>query len=270
VIRLLRTYVETRKGATPSSTVAILGLAGFFARVAVWTTVFLLVLDNFGIDITALITGLGIGGIAVALAVQNVLSDTFASISIILDKPFEVGDFIIVGDLLGVVENIGIKTTRVRSLSGEQLVFGNNDLLSSRIRNFKRMYERRVAFGFGVLYETPIEKLEWIPGMVREGIEALEQTRFDRAHFKGFGESSLDFEIVYYVLAPDYALYMDIQQKINLHIMREFAREGVDFAYPTRMLHVKRAGREDAKAEYAGATPPASPRGGSGPGGSRD
>jgi len=244
VVRLLRDHVERRKVASRASNVAILGLVGFFARVAVWTTVLLLVLDNFGIDVTALVTGLGIGGIAVALAVQNVLSDTFASISILLDKPFEVGDFIIVGEHLGVVENIGVKTTRVRSLSGEQLVFGNHDLLSSRIRNFKRMYERRVAFSFGVTYQTPIEKLEWIPRMVRASIETLDRTRFDRAHFKGFSSSSLDFEIVYYVLDPDYGVYMDIQQEINLRIMRALDAEGVAFAYPTRTIHVTRAGEE--------------------------
>jgi small-conductance mechanosensitive channel len=193
-----------------------------------------------------LVAGLGIGGIAVALALQNVLGDLFASLSIILDKPFVLGDFIIVGDLLGVVEKIGLKTTRVRSLSGEQLIFANSDLLSSRIRNFKRMQERRIAFGFGVLYQTKPEQLEAIPGMVKGIIEGQENARFDRAHFKGFGESAYDFEVVYFLNTPDYVAYMDCQQAINLGICRGLAERGVEFAYPTRTIYLHGAG-DDAK-----------------------
>ena len=155
----------------------------------IWALALLLVVDNLGYHVTALVAGLGVSGIAVALALQNILGDLFASLSIVLDKPFVIGDFIIVGDLLGVVERIGLKTTRVRSLSGEQLIFSNSDLLSSRIRNFKRMDERQVAFGFGVLYQTTPGQLESIPPMVREVIESTEGTRFDRVHFKSFGDS---------------------------------------------------------------------------------
>ena len=219
----------------------------YLVRVALWSTTFLLVISNLGYDVTALVAGLGIGGIAIGLAVQNILGDLFASLSIVLDKPFIVGDFIIVGDLLGSVEKIGINTTRVRSLSGEQLVFSNNDLLSSRIRNFKRMYERRVVFGFGVIYQTTPEQLEEIPQLVRSFVESEDQSRFDRAHFKGFGESSYDFEVVYYVLSPDFTIYMDIQQAVNLAIVRAFAERGIEFAYPTRTLYVDRSsGSEDS------------------------
>jgi small-conductance mechanosensitive channel len=178
----------------------------------------------------------------VALAAQNILGDLFASASIVLDKPFVMGDFVIVDDHLGTVERIGLKTTRIRSLSGEQLVFSNNDLLQSRIRNFKRMYERRVVFSIGVTYQTPHDKLAEIPALLRAAVEAREQVRFDRAHFKEYGDFSLNFEIVYYVLSPDFNIYMDIQQAINLEIHREFERRDIEFAYPTQTIFVERAG----------------------------
>ncbi len=216
-----------------------LSVLNFLARLAVWATVTLLILDNLGIDVTALVAGLGIGGVAVALAIQNILGDLFASLSIVLDKPFVLGDFIAVGDLSGSVERIGIKTTRIRSISGEQLVFANGDLLSSRIRNFGRMEQRRVSFRIGVTYETPPEKLERIPAILRAAIEAEDKTRFDRSHFASYGDSSLDFETVYYVDSAEYGLYMDIQQSVNLAVYRRFAEEGIEFAYPTRkvLLH---------------------------------
>ena len=202
----------------------------------------LIALDNLGIDVTALIAGIGIGGIAIVLAVQNILSDLFASLSIIIDKPFVIGDFIIVGDLMGTVERIGLKTTRVRSLSGEQIIFSNSDLLSSRVRNYKRMYERRVAFSLGVTYDTKVELLERIPSMIEEIIGSQENTRFDRCHFKSFGDFALIFETVYYLLTPDYTAYMDAQQGINLAIARRFEEEGIEFAYPTQTIHLARGG----------------------------
>lgn len=232
-------FSATRRDSDPGKVSAVQGLS-FVARLFIWAVAVLLVIDNLGYDVTALVAGLGIGGVAIALAVQNVLGDLFASLSIVMDKPFVVGDFIIVGDLLGEVEKIGIKTTRVRSLSGEQLIFSNSDLLNSRIRNFKRMYERRVPFTFGVIYQTTPDQLEAIPVMVRRIVEGISSTRFDRAHFKGFGASSYDFEVVYYVLSPDYALYMDIQQQINLGICRGFLEQGIEFAYPTRTLFINR------------------------------
>jgi small-conductance mechanosensitive channel len=233
-------YYIQEKRETDAAGATTVGVLGFVARVAVWALVTLMVLGNLGFNITALVASLGIGGIAVALAVQNILGDIFASLSIALDKPFVIGDFIVVGDVLGTVEYIGLKTTRIRSLSGEQIVFSNAELLRSRVRNYKRMNERRALFSFGVVYQTPYAKLARIPGMVREIIEQQERARFDRAHFLKYGESSLDFEVVYYVLDPDYNVYMDIQQAINLALFRRFEDEGIDFAYPTRTIHIDR------------------------------
>jgi small-conductance mechanosensitive channel len=218
---------------------ALTGLFTVLGRFAIWSVVLLLALDNSGFDVTALIAGLGLGGIAVGLALQNILQDTFASLSIILDKPFEVGDFITVGNDAGSVERIGLKTTRVRSLTGEQLVFGNHDLLSSRIRNFKRLYERRLSLAFGVLYQTPAGKLQRVPEILAEIIGSMESARFDRAHFKGFGDSSLDFEAVYWVPSPDYKVAMDVQQAVNLELFRRFEAEEIGFAYPTRTVFLE-------------------------------
>ncbi|GAB5518377.1 MAG: mechanosensitive ion channel family protein [Rhodothermales bacterium] len=223
---------------------AAINAIAFLGRVVLWTVALMVILDNFGVDITALVAGLGVGGIAVALAVQNILGDLFAYVSILFDRPFSLGDFLIVGDFMGNVEKIGIKTTRLRSLSGEQLIFSNSDLLGSRIRNYKRMYERRIVFGIGVTYQTEKAQLEAIPGMMRTIIESLDDVRFDRCHFKAFGNFSLDFETVYYVTQPDFALYMDRQQSINLGLFEQFAEAGIEFAYPTQTLFVEHGGRE--------------------------
>jgi small-conductance mechanosensitive channel len=225
---------------TDPASVTTVSALGFVGKLVLWLVILLLALDNLGVDITGLIAGLGIGGIAIALAVQNILGDLFASLSIVLDKPFVIGDFIIVDNYLGTMEYIGLKTTRLKSLSGEQLVFSNSDLLTSGIRNFKRMYERRVVFTIEVVYQTPVEKLAAIPKMIREIIEKQEHTRFDRAHFKEYGPSSLDYEIVYYVRKPEYNVYMDIQQAINLEIFRRFEQEGIEFAYPTQTLFIQK------------------------------
>jgi len=211
----------------------------------IWSAVFLLILDNIGLDITALVAGLGIGGIAIALAVQNILGDLFSSLSIVLDKTFAVGDFIIVGDYMGAVENIGLKTTRIRSLSGEQIIFSNTDLLTGRIRNYGRMYERRVAIKIGVVYQTPREKLKKIPHIIQEAIEAQENTRFDRAHFLSYGNYSLDFEYVYYVLTADYNKYMDAHQAVNFYLHEAFEEQGIEFAYPTQTLFIENHNMKD-------------------------
>ena len=235
----LRRYRRRRVESDPAAITTILAFR-LAALSAVWCVAALVALDNLGIDITALVTGLGIGGVAIALATQNILGDLFASLSIVLDKPFVVGDFIRSGEHLGVVEQIGLKTTRVRSLSGEQLVFSNNDLLQSRIRNYRRMDERRVLFRLGVTYQTPAALLARIAPMVREIIEASAEVRMDRAHFAAFGDSSYDFEFVYYVLSADYNVYMDVQQAINLAIVHVFEKEGIELAYPTRTLFLQR------------------------------
>lgn len=221
--------------------VGSLGIIGFILNVVIWALVLLLTLDNLGVDITALVAGLGIGGIAVALAVQNVLGDLFASLSITLDRPFVVGDFLAVGEFLGSVEYIGIKSTRLRSLSGEQIIMSNSDLLSSRVRNYGRMSERRVVFATSVTYETPIELVERIPSLIREIVESQPNTRFDRSHFARHATASLDFETVYFVLSAEFNRYMDIQQAINVRLHREFAALGVEFAYPTQKLLISPA-----------------------------
>ncbi len=209
---------------------------GFFAKVILWVILVILTVDNLGFDPTTIIAGLGVGGIAVALALQNVLGDLIASLSIILDKPFEVGDFIVIDNMSGDVEHIGLKTTRLRSLSGEQLVLSNNDLLQSRVKNYKRMDSRRILFSIGVVYETSYEDLVRIPGLIREIIDAETKARFGRAHFSGYGDFSLNYEIVYFVLSPLYDDYRDVQQNINLKIFKKFFDEGIEFAYPTQKV----------------------------------
>jgi len=231
-----------RRMAEDAASATTMSALGFLTRLILWSGVLLVGLDNIGVNITGLATGLGIGGIAVALAVQNVLGDLFASLSIVLDKPFVIGDFIIVDQYLGTVEYIGLKTTRVRSLSGEQVVFSNTDLLRSRIRNYKRMFERRVVFSVGIVYQTPAEKVEAVSTIIRKIIERQKNARFDRAHFKAFGDSALQYEVVYYVTNSDFNVYMDIQQAINLEILRTFRREGIEFAYPTQTLFVEQSG----------------------------
>ena len=245
-IAILASYVigfwikryKKQKIEVNADAVTTVSSVGFIAKIVLWLIILLIALDNLGINISALVAGLGVGGIAVALAVQNILGDLFASFSIILDKPFVIGDFVIVDTYLGTIEHIGLKTTRVRSLSGEQLVFANADLLQSRIRNYKRMYERRVVFSIGVVYQTPYGKLKKIPEIIQNIIETQGQTRFDRTHFKDYGPYSLNFEIVYWVENPDYNLYMDIQQKINLEIFKQFEDEKIEFAYPSQTLYI--------------------------------
>jgi small-conductance mechanosensitive channel len=210
----------------------------FVSRLALWVVVFLMVLDNFGFNITTLVASLGIGGVAVALAVQNILGDLFASLSIMLDKPFELGDFIIVGEVLGWVEHIGLKTTRVRGLGGEQVVFSNGDLLKSRIHNHKRLERRRVAFTLRVAYGTPEEQLARIPQMVREIVAAHDKAGFEHCHLMGYGEWSLDFEVVYQYGSPDYFAHLDTQQSIFLALYRRFAEENIQFAHPMSIVRV--------------------------------
>ena len=225
-----------RKGEEDGGNRMTMNALSFIGRIVLWATVLLLILDNLGVDVTALVAGLGIGGVAIALAVQNILGDLFASLSIVLDQPFVLGDFIVIGDLAGSVEHIGIKTTRIRSISGEQLVFSNADLLGSRIRNFGRMERRRVVFSIGVTYQTPVDKIERIPALIRSAVEAQEQVSFDRSHFSSYGDFSLNFETVYFVESSDYARHMDILQAVNLRIFQSFADEGIEFAYPTQTL----------------------------------
>lgn len=209
-------------------------------KIALWAVAVLMVLSNLGYNITSLIAGLGIGGIAVALALQNVLSDLFSAIAIYFDKPFKIGDFIILGTDMGIVKKIGIKTTRIQTLQGEELVVSNNELTQARIQNFGKMQRRRIVFEVGVAYETQKAKLEKIPEMVKEIIKKQKNTEVDRVHFKYFGDSSLNYEIVYYVNIGDYNVYMDIQQAINLGIVEAFEKEKIEIAYPTRTVYVRK------------------------------
>jgi small-conductance mechanosensitive channel len=240
VIKSIQTKRQRDLEESPDG-IAAMDILSFIARLTIWSVVLLAALDNLGVNITTMIAGLGVGGIAVALAAQNILGDLFASLSIVLDKPFVVGDFLIIGDFLGSVEKVGIKTTRLRSLSGEQLIFSNNDLLNSRIRNYGRMFERRVVFSLGVTYQTSADKLRTIPQILSAAVESQERVRFDRAHFQTYGDFALIFEVVYYVLSADYNEYMDIQQAINLKIYDDFVADGIEFAYPTQTLYVNQA-----------------------------
>jgi small-conductance mechanosensitive channel len=227
--------IDARRGHELASAegAASLNILRFVGMVVAWAVAFLMLLTNLGVQIMPLIAGLGIGGIAVALAVQNLLGDLFASLSIALDKPFRVGDFLIAGGEKGTVERIGIKSTHLRSLSGELIVMPNGELLKSRLRNYTRMDERRIAFTVGIVYETPREIVREVPGILERAIRAQAPTRFDRAHFASFGDFALIFEAVYYVLDKDYARYMDVQQAINQAVMEAFAGRGIEFAYPT-------------------------------------
>jgi small-conductance mechanosensitive channel len=208
----------------------------FISRLALWVIMFLLILENLGINITTLVASLGIGGIAVALAVQNILGDLFASLSIMLDKPFEIGDFIVVGDVLGPVEHIGLKTTRVRAIGGEQVVLANGDLLKSRIRNHKRMQTRRVAFVVRVAYGTSEQLLREIPEMIGAIIKGRPNIDYERTHFVNYGEWSLDFEVVYQYRNPDYIEHLDAQQAIFLELYRQFERHAIQFAHPLSIV----------------------------------
>jgi small-conductance mechanosensitive channel len=207
-------------------------------NVVLWILALVFLINNLGYNITSVVTGLGIGGVAIALASQNILGDLFNYFVIFFDKPFEVGDFIIVDDKMGAIEYIGVKSTRIRTLSGEQLICSNTNLVNARIHNYKRMEKRRVSFTFGIPYNTQPEKVARIPSMIKEIIEKQETTVFDRAHFSAFGQFSLTFEVVYYILSADYNLYMDRQQAIYLAILNIFKREGIHFAYPTQTLMI--------------------------------
>lgn len=206
-------------------------------RVIIWLVGIVFLLDNLGFDISAVIASLGIGGVAIALASQGVLQDLFSYFSILLDRPFELGDFIIVDDYLGTVEYVGIKTTKLRSINGEQIIIANSDLVSSRIRNCKRMHQRRIVFKFGVIYETTSEQLTQIPTLIQEIIEQTPNAICDRAHFSGYGEYSLNFEVVYLINTNDYSVYMNAQQEINLAVKTSFANHGIKFSYPTQVSY---------------------------------
>lgn len=229
-------------GITDPNAATASDMINLMARIALYAFGFIFVLSNLGIEVTSLIAGLGIGGIAIAFALQGILSDLFASFSIYFDKPFRIGDFIIIGTDMGVVEKIGIKTTRLRTLQGEELVVSNAELTTARVQNFKKMEERRIVMEFGIAYETPRAQVRAVDGIVKGIFENLSQVRLDRVHFKTFGDSALIFEVVYFVETSDYNQYMDQQQEFNFALYDAFAEQGIDFAYPTQTIYTKSLG----------------------------
>ena len=239
-INLLMPFIERaidkRPGHNHKQAVAIIKVV---MQACIWAIALIIILDQMGVQVSALVTGLGIGGIAIALAAQSILGDLFSYFIIFFDRPFEIGDYIVVGEFRGTVENIGIKTTRLRSLSGEELVFSNTDLTGARVRNYKRMNLRRISFALNIDYQTPLALLQEIPQVLTDIIKTTKQTSFDRAHFAEYGTSTLIFEVVYYVLSSNYNKYMDIQQEINFKIKEEFEKRGIKFSFPTQAVVVK-------------------------------
>lgn len=233
--RLTGTKEEEEEFERP--TVSLLSI---LAKIALWVMGFVFILSNMGFNVTTLIAGFGIGGLVIAFGLQKIMQDLFASFSIYIDKAFVPGDFIIIGGDLGVVKKVGIKSTRIQHLGGQELVVSNRELTDTRIHNYKKMERRRIAFSFGVVYQTPLENLEKIPDMIKEIIADIETAVVDRVHFKEYGSFSLNFEVVYYVTTPDYAVYMDTQQKINLAMKKKFREQEIEFAYPTQKLFVER------------------------------
>jgi len=202
-------------------------------KMVLWVVAGIMILSNWGVNVSSLIAGLGVGGIALAFAFQNILEDVFSSFSILIDKPFKVGDFVQVGGDFGTIEKVGIKTTRIRTPQGEELVMSNRELTSARINNFGKLERRRNLFTVGATYETPSDKLRKVPSLIEEAVKGVEGVTFDRVHFKNFGDSSLDFEIVYYAETNDYARYMDLQHEVKFSIKEAFDKESIEFAYPT-------------------------------------
>lgn len=225
--------------------VGIIKLINNILKAILWVIAALILLENFGVNITTLVAGLGIGGIAIAFSLQAILGDVIASFSIYFDRPFDIEDFIIVGDISGIVKKIGIKSTKLESLSGEEIIISNKDLGNSRVRNYKRMQKRRIVFTLGVTYDTPSEKLKKIPEIITNIINDIEICTIDRVHFHKYGDFSLIFEIVYYILDPDYKIYMENQQKINFAIKEIFEKEGIEFAYPTQTIYVNELNNEN-------------------------
>ncbi|MGM5482189.1 MAG: mechanosensitive ion channel family protein [Nanobdellota archaeon] len=236
----VKEQIKIKKKTEYGGSVQLIRVIGTIGKIFLVIIAVLLLLSNFGINISSLLAGVGIGGIAIAFALQNILSDLFSSFSIYFDKPFVEGDFIVIGNDLGTVKRIGLKSTRIQTLQGQELIVSNNELTSTRINNYKKLEERRVVFTIGVVYSTPVKKLEKIPGIIKEIIGNTQKARFDRANFKSYGDFSLVYEIVYYAETADYNEYMDINEKINLGIAKEFEKEKIEFAFPTQTIQLQK------------------------------
>jgi len=237
LIEFLMRRIALKKGKSTEKTASYFAI-NLVIKVVLWSVGLLLILSNLGVDITALVASLGIGGIAIALALQNILSDLFSSFSIYFDKPFEIGDYIVVGEHSGTVKKIGLKTTRIQALQGEEIVISNHELTSTRIQNFKKMKKRRIIFGFGLVYGTTPAQLRKAAKIVKAVVRDVPKCTLDRAHFKEFGDFSLNFEVVYFIDSREYADYMDAQQKMNLALIKEFSKEGIEMAFPTQTIHL--------------------------------
>lgn len=231
----LRIEKDSKKGPVTTN----YSIIHYTLRLLLWSVVILLILSNLGINVTSLIASLGIGGVAVALAVQNILGDLFASLSIVLDKPFEIGDTLTIGDLTGTVRHIGLKTTRLTAITGEELVFANSDLLGSRIHNYRKMEERRVIQTLGIDAATPPERLMQVNAIVEDIFNSLPQARLERVHFFAIGAGAFDYEIVYYIRNADYSLYMDTRQTLNLGLVTRLEKAGIRLPYSNQTLRLK-------------------------------
>ncbi len=235
---IAHTFIEEKEEQQMDTTV--IPLISIIAKITIAILIFIMVLSALGINVTGLVAGVGIGGVAIAFALQNILSDLFSSFSIYFDKPFKKGDFVIIGDDKGTIKEISLKSTRIKTLQGQELIIPNSTITNSRINNYKRMKKRRIAFTIGVTYGTPYAKLKKIPTIVQTILEKIDKVTFDRVHFKSYGDFSLNYEIVYHINGADYELYMDIQQQFNLELYRQFEKEGIDFAFPTQIIHLKK------------------------------
>lgn len=242
ILSILSYFLENYwiKKETDSTRITAIRGVETFLKVILWSIAVIILLDNMGVQVSALVAGLGIGGIAIALAAQNILGDLFSYFIIYFDHPFEIGDFITIDSFSGTIENIGIKTTRIRSLGGEEIIFSNTDLVNSRLRNYKRMRKRRILFNFGVIHQTSTEQLKNISAIIKEIFNRIDGASLDRVHFSAYGDFSLNFEVVYYVNSRDYNKYMDIQQEINFQMKEEFEKHNIEFAYPTQTLFLSK------------------------------
>lgn len=218
----------------------------WFTTFAIWSVAMLLILDNVGTDVTALLAGLGIGGLALGFAAQGVFRDVFSSLSIVIDKPFQIGDTVRYGDTWGAIEEIGLKTTRIRAKSGEQIIISNTNLLEFEIHNMARMTRRRIETEFGVIYQTPPEVAEKIPGIVAELVKGVQGVEFDRCGMSGFGPSSLDYGLVFFSLNPEFNRSMAARSRVLLALFRTFKEQGIEFAYPTQTLYIEGADEDPA------------------------
>ena len=246
----LQSYV--RRQEQGEEKVKQLGGIMLMINATIWIIGAIFLFDNLGYNVGTIIAGLGIGGIAIALAAQNILGDLFNYFVIFFDRPFEIGDFIVLDDKKGNVEHIGIKTTRLKSLTGEQLVLSNSDLTKSRLHNFKRMQRRRIEFNIGITYQTPLEQVKEVPEIIRSIIASIDGITLDRTHFSAYGDFSLIFQTVYFVENADYNSYMDIHQTINLKLLEEFEKRKIEFAYPTQSIFLTPTQKENTKEQFVG------------------